>query len=118
MKLLIFALIRLLRALSPLLKIAGKKIAANPGSFLAVPVQMIANGWLGKPLQRFYWWTAGKKTLTGCWLALLWVLAGLACACGFSIGCRWSRGLETASTILLAIGLADGLLKAEPPKKP
>lgn len=66
---------------------------------------------MGDKLKKAYWWLAGKKTITG--------LVVLFAAAGFS-----AIGNEKAAEIVLmvggfltAVGLADKLYRAEPPKR-
>lgn len=69
-----------------------------------------AEGKLGAPAQKFYWWMAGYKTITG--MVLLALGTGMETVCSgyvdYAWTCQASQYVFMAGAALASIGLVDG----------
>lgn len=94
------------KLLKPLLV---KTLKGNWGRLLPLLLKAVAEGELGEPAKRVYWWMAGKKTFTG--VVILGASAGLEAVCashGIQGACDAAHWLYLAGAALTAIGLVDG----------
>jgi len=86
----------------------------NWGAMLPKLLRMAAEGKFGAPIQKTYWWLAGKKTFIGA--AGVFIAAGAAGICGqyeqFSWACDVSSGAMWLFGVLAGVGLVDGATRA------
>lgn len=69
-----------------------------------------AEGGLGEPAKKFYWWLAGYKAITG--MALIAIGTGLEALAGSYPDLTWApavaRGVFWVGSLLASVGLVDG----------
>jgi hypothetical protein len=96
----------------------GLSCLRKPSSCPTKIIKAIADGKLGSKPKAIYWALEGKKT---------WISAGIGVA-GFALDTLTTNGLcaqcagyssllYTAAVFLAGVGLYDGAVRAEPPKK-
>lgn len=90
---------------------------------IAWALTAVAEGRAGPWAAKAYWWAKGKKTKTGAILLLLYGALSYAQSSGvcatFDADCAtWEVWLFRVGSGLVALGLADGTLHAEPPLEP
>ncbi len=95
-----------------LLKVLGKIIskAGLVSKLLPMLLRLWAEGGLGAPAQKVYWFLAGKKAITGA--ILLAVGTSLEATCGsypdWGWACPAARYVFWLGALLTSVGLVDG----------
>lgn len=95
-----------------LLKVLGKIIskAGLVSKLLPMLLKMWAEGGLGAPAQKVYWFLAGKKVVTGAILLGLGTAADATCGSypDMAWSCTLARGVFWLGALLTSVGLVDG----------
>lgn len=98
--------------------LAIKVLKAKWGSLLPAVFKAAAEGELGEPMKKVYWFGAGHRTFTGA--VLLAAGAGLETICAGYPDVGWScsaaRYVYYAGAFLTTVGLVDGGTRAPWPK--
>jgi len=92
-------------------KLAMRFLKGKWGSVLPALLRAVAEGKFGEPARKFYWATAGAKTITGA--ILVAVGAGLASLCSsggevYPWACSAQPYVITLGGLLASVGLVDG----------
>jgi hypothetical protein len=90
----------------------------SPSRILVKVIKMVAEGDFGPEAQKVYWTLAGVKT----WITAVIVIATFALETASTQGLcpdcsAWAGYLYMAAGILFAVGLYDGAVRADAPKK-
>ena len=101
-------------------KLGLRFLKGNWGRLLPTVFKAAAEGGLGEPVKKFYWFLAGKKTILGA--VFIGLGYGLEAICNanpeMAWGCEWSKYVMAVGGFLSAIGLVDGGTRSPWPEKP
>lgn len=97
-----------------------KFLKGNWGKLLPMLFKSAGEGQFGPTVRKIYWWTAGKKTITG--MILLGAGAALETLCGSYPSIPWSctasRVIFDVGAFLTTVGLVDGGTRSPWPQPP
>jgi hypothetical protein len=101
--------------MASLLRLLWLVLRKNPGGLYSLLARAAAEGVFGSWIQRLYLWSSGKKTKTGLWLGLAYLVTDNMCSLGFPFGCHAAYWIGWASVGMLGLGVTDASAHAQCP---